>query len=122
YGFISQESMFQTALESNAFLTWMIRIIGLLIMTIGLSMILKPLSVLADVLPILGNIIETGAGFIAFLISLCLTILTIAIAWLFFRPLIGASLILIAGFVIWFIRNKVNKTVVNASAQSSPTA
>ncbi|MFT6047103.1 MAG: hypothetical protein ACI9WC_002816 [Arenicella sp.] len=122
YGFISQESMFQTALESNAFLTWMIRIIGLLIMTIGLSMILKPLSVLADVLPILGNIVETGAGFIAFLISLCLTILTIAIAWLFFRPLIGGSLILMAGFVIWLIRNKVNKTDAKPSAQSASTA
>ncbi|MFT7527496.1 MAG: hypothetical protein ACI9LY_002652, partial [Arenicella sp.] len=51
-----------------------------------------------------------------------LTILTIAIAWLFFRPLIGGSLILVASFVIWLIRKKVNKTDAKPSAPSASTA
>ena len=122
HGIVGQDGMFQTALESNAILTWVLRIIGLIVMTVGLSMILKPLSVVADVLPILGNIVEAGAGLIAFLISIVLTILTIAIAWLFFRPLIGGSLILIAGGVIWLIKNKVKKADTNHSAESTPVA
>ena len=122
YGVVSQQNMFQTALESNAVFTWLLRILSLIMMTIGIGMILKPLSVLADVLPFLGNVVEAGTGLIAFLIALVLTVITIAIAWLVFRPVIGGVLILIAGFVIWMIKNKVKTNAIKPSVDSASTS
>ena len=108
-GVVGQEQMFQSALDSNTFMTWVLRFAGLIIMTVGLSMVLKPLSVVADVLPILGDIVEAGTGFIAGLVAFVLTAITIAFAWLFFRPLIGIGLLILAAVVIWLIRDRIKK-------------
>lgn len=51
-------------------------------MMIGLNLILRPLSVVADVLPIAGTIVGAGVGVVAFLVAAPATLLTIAIAWL----------------------------------------
>jgi len=45
-----------------------------------------------DVVPIIGSIVEAGTGIIAFIVSAILSIITIAIAWLFYRPVIGIIL------------------------------
>ena len=120
YGVVGQEQMFQSALASNTFTTWLLRFAGLIMMTLGLSLILKPLSVLADVLPVLGNIVEAGTGFIAGLVAVVLTAITIAIAWVFFRPLIGIGLLLVAAAVLWVVKNKVKKN--EAATDSEPVA
>ena len=65
-------------------------------MWIGSSMIFKPISVLADVLPFLGSIAGAGIGLITGIISLVLSFITIAIAWLFCRPLIAIGLLVVA--------------------------
>jgi hypothetical protein len=75
-------------------------------MFFGLSMILKPLSVLADVLPILGDIVEMGMGIVAGLVALVCSLVTIAIAWLFYRPILGGILLAVAGFLVWKLIQK----------------
>lgn len=121
YGVVSHEKMFKSALESNTILTWIIRVVGLIIMTIGLILILKPLSIIADVIPILGDIVGAGAGLIAFLVAIVLTVITIAVAWLAFRPLIGVGLLLLAGLVLWVIKGKIkaNKSITNSEANTA---
>lgn len=119
YGVASQAKMFKSALDNNTFLTWAIRIAGLIIMTLGLSLILKPLSVIADVLPILGNIVDAGAGLVAFLVAIVLTVITIAFAWLFFRPLIGGGLLLLAALVMWGIKGKVKRNKITTSSEAT---
>ena len=94
-------AMFATARTNNAIMTWLIRLGGFLLMFIGLSMVFKPLSVLADVLPILGDIVEIGNGFVAGLIALGCSLVTIAIAWIFYRPILGIILLAVAGFCVW---------------------
>ena len=70
-------------------------------MLVGLNLILKPLPVLADVLPILGDILRVGTGIIAFLSAAILSLVTVAIAWVVYRPLLGiALLVLAAGLAI----------------------
>ncbi len=113
----SADAMIQSAQDANKVMTWILRAVGLFLMAIGLKIVLKPLSVLADVLPILGNILESGTGFIAFLLAGVLSLVTIAIAWLFYRPLIGLGLIALAGCLLWVIRVKLKKT-----GQSQPQA
>lgn len=101
------EAMFQKAQSDNKILTWILRAVGLLLMMIGLNMIFKLFSVLADILPFLGNIVEAGTGFIAFLLAAVLSLITIAIAWIIYRPLLGIILLLIAVGLIVLIGTKV---------------
>ena len=98
--------MFETARTNNKITTWLVRIGGFLLMFFGLSMVFKPLSVLADVLPILGDIVEMGMGLVAGLLALICALVTIAIAWLFYRPILGGILLAVAGFFIWKLIQK----------------
>ena len=95
-GIVSAKSMFQKAQDANTMMTWGLRFLGFILMMIGLSMVFKPLSVLADVVPILGSIVGAGTGMIAFLLAGFFSFLTISIAWIFYRPLLGIGLIVIA--------------------------
>jgi hypothetical protein len=101
------EAMFQKAQSDNTILTWVLRAAGFILMMIGLSMIFKVFSVLADVLPFLGSIVEAGTGFIAFLLSAVLSLITIAVAWIVFRPLLGIILLVIAVGLIVLIGGKI---------------
>lgn len=99
-------AMFETARTNNAIMTWLIRLGGFLLMFFGLSTVFKPLSVLADVLPILGDIVGIGTGLVAGIISIVCSLVTIAIAWVFYRPILGILLIAIAGFLVWMLIQK----------------
>ena len=98
--------MFEAARSANATMTWIIRIAGFLLMFFGISMILKPLSVLADVLPILGNIMEIGIGLVAGVVAFACALVTIAIAWIFYRPVLGIILLAAAGAAIFLLWKK----------------
>ena len=108
-GVFSAADMFQKAQQSNKVLTWVLRLVGFLIMMIGLNMILKPLSVIADILPILGNIVGAGTGLIAFLVSLVLSLLTVSIAWIVYRPLLGIILLVCGGGLTFLVATKLRK-------------
>ena len=106
-GIHTAEAMFQKAQSDNTILTWALRAGGFVLMMIGLSMIFKVFSVLADVLPFLGNIVEAGTGFIAFLLAGVLSLITIAVAWIVFRPLLGIILLAVAVGLIVLIGSKI---------------
>ena len=61
---------------------------------------------MADVIPILGNIVGAGTGIIAFLLAACLSLVTIAIAWVFYRPVLGISLLIVAAVLIVLVVKK----------------
>ena len=96
------EAMFAQAKRGNAMMGWVLRLIGFAVMFIGFSAIFKPLDVLADFVPFLGSIVALGTGVISFGLSLCGSLTTIAIAWLWFRPLIAIPLLVAAvGSLVW---------------------
>ena len=106
-------AMFATARSNNAIMTWLIRLGGFIVMFIGLGMVFKPISVLADVLPILGDIVEIGTGIVAGVISFVCALATIAVAWIFYRPIIGILLLVAAGaLVFWLIKKRRAKAQV----------
>jgi hypothetical protein len=72
-------------------------------------MILRPLSVMADVVPLVGNIVGAGTGLVAFLVALALSAVTIAVAWLVYRPLLGLALLAVAGVVAFILIRAVGK-------------
>ena len=104
----SAAAMFAQAQKSNEIKTWVLRGLGFVLMLIGFNLLFKPLSVIADVLPIAGTIVGVGTGIVAFLLSAPLSLLTIASAWVFYRPLIGVPLLLAAGVGIFFLIKKIS--------------
>lgn len=100
-GVADAAEMFADARTANTLFTWGLRLGGFLMMFIGLSMALKPLSVLADVLPILGDVVEMGLSVVAGLVSLVCALVTIGVAWLVYRPVLGIALLAVSGFFVW---------------------
>ena len=109
-GTVDANTMFERELASNTFWTWMLRLIGFIVMVIGLCIALNPIAVLGDVIPFVGNILGAGIFIASLLISLVFTLLTIAIAWLFFRPVLAIILLAIAGGVVFWLKSKKAKT------------
>jgi UDP-N-acetylmuramyl pentapeptide phosphotransferase/UDP-N-acetylglucosamine-1-phosphate transferase len=66
--------------------------------------------VLADVLPFLGSVVSVGTGIISFLASLLLTCITISIAWIVYRPVVGICLLVVGGGLAYLIRNRLQAT------------
>ncbi len=95
-GTFSAGEMFRMEQEGNRLLTWILRGAGFFMMFFGVSLMLGIFPVVASVLPFLGRIAEAGTSFVALIVSLPLTLLTIALAWLVFRPLIGIPVALVA--------------------------
>lgn len=89
--------MIQAAETENTVITWALRLVGVIVMLAGFSLILRPARVLADVVPLLGRIVEFGIGIIAGTLTLVLAPLVIAVAWLAYRPL-WAAVVLVGGF------------------------
>lgn len=115
----SADTMFQGAQSSSNVMTWLLRLVGFLMMYIGLGMVLRPLSVLADLIPLIGDLIGAGASMVSFLIAMPCTLFTIAFAWLFYRPLIAVPLLIagIAGLVFLVKkRNEAKKRKAAAAA------
>jgi hypothetical protein len=108
-GTVTANAMFKKAEQDNAILTWILRVVGFFLMFAGLSMMFKVLSVAADLLPFLGSIIGAGTGMIAFLIAAVLSLITIAVAWIVFRPLLGIVLLAVAIGLIVLIKGKLVK-------------
>ena len=109
-GLHSADSMFQKAQHSNTILTWLLRGGGFLILLIGLKMVLAPLGVIADIVPMIGSMVGVGTTLVAALLSAVLSFVTIGIAWLFYRPLLGGILLAVATVLCFFIFIKVKKT------------
>ena len=108
-GSVGASAMFQQAQDDNSILTWILRVVGLAMMAFGLGLILRPLSVFADVVPLFGTIVGAGTGIIAFFIAVTFSLLTIAFAWLFFRPLLAVGLIAIALAAAWLVRSRMKQ-------------
>lgn len=108
----SAETMFQQAQRSNTIMTWLLRGAGFLVMLIGFRFIFAPLSVFADVLPILGSIVGAGTGLVAGLVAAVFSCITIGAAWFVYRPIIGIIMLVIAGAVgvILFVRLRKSQT------------
>ncbi|WP_421730952.1 TMEM43 family protein [Brevundimonas sp.] len=102
-GAVSAEDMFQGAQDANTFLTWALRIGGLVLLVVGFGLILAPLGVLADVLPLAGTIVRMGTGLVAFVLGAVIGTVTIAIAWFTFRPLLTIAILAVGGGIAFLV-------------------
>ena len=95
-GVVAADVMFKSAERANTVLTWGLRLVGYLVMMFGVLLLLRPIRVVADVVPFFGTLVGMGLGLIAFAVATPLTLLTVAMAWIAHRPALGVSLVLLA--------------------------
>jgi hypothetical protein len=116
-GSLTAPQMFKKAQDANTFMTWLIRLGGFFLMFIGIFMLFRPIVVFADVLPLFGTMLGAGIGLFAFLGAAILSFLTIAIAWVFYRPFIGITMIVLAGAAFyWLLSVGMKKKAARAAA------
>ena len=112
-GAVSMENMFENQHKSNSLMTWILRFIGLFLVVIGFKGIFGILITLLKVLPFLADIVGLGIGLICKVLGLVWSLLIIAIAWLFYRPVIaGVLLAAIVALIVFLVKKgKDNKKV-----------
>ena len=109
-GNVSAEDMFIEAQKENKMMTWIIRIIWLILMYCGFASMFKFIEILAKVIPFLANIIWVWTGIIALWLTLIVWFLTIWIAWLAVRPVIWiCCLVVAAAWIFLLVKSKKDK-------------
>lgn len=92
-GLVPASDMFLTAQEGNRVLTWVIRVVGSLLMAIGFWLVLRPIAVAADVVPMIGSVLGAGAGVAAALLTAIVAPVVVALAWFAYRPLVAGAVL-----------------------------
>ena len=87
--------------EANNMILWALRILGVMLVIAGLKGIFGFLETILKVVPFIANIFGWGVGVVCTVIGVVWSLIVIALAWLFYRPLLGISLLVLAGFLIW---------------------
>jgi len=99
-GTIDAAGMIQSAQDANVMRTWIVRFVGLVMMYMGLMMVFKPLVTVADVVPAVGGLLKIGLGLFSGIVAFALSLITIAIAWIYYRPVLAIILLALAGGAI----------------------
>ncbi|HYD64606.1 TMEM43 family protein [Azospirillum sp.] len=85
-------AMFADAQQAETVITWILRLVGWVVMAIGVMLFFQPFVVLASVLPFLEPLASAGAALLGFVLATPATLVTIAVAWVAHRPLLAAGL------------------------------
>ncbi len=98
-GTVPPEIMFANAEAENALITWLIRGFGLLFLFIGFRLLMGPVDALVSVIPVFGSLVSLGTGLLAFALTALIGPTTIAIAWIWYRPVLAIGILLVGAAV-----------------------
>lgn len=122
-GDFSAAEVFGKMQDENKMWAWILRGIGFVVSFIGFTMIMGVLSAFADSIPLVGSMTRSIVGFVAFLLAIVLTTLTIAFAWVAVRPLLAIPLIVVgigAAFMAWRSSRKKQPVAEPVYASAAP--
>ena len=97
----SGDEIIEAEKEVNNMFLWFLRILGVMMVIGGLKGIFGFIETILKVVPFIAGIFGWGVGLVCTVIGVAWSLIVIAIAWLFYRPLLGISLLVLAGFLIW---------------------
>ena len=123
-GTFTEEELFAQADEENKTLAWILRFVGFALMAGSICLILQPMADAVDIIPFVGDCMQGGMEScifptIAILISLPLTLFTIAIAWLAYRPAWSIPILVGCVAIIAWLYCRTKKVVEGASSNSN---
>jgi len=125
-GVEASDEMIQGAKDANTTMTWILRIIGLILIYTSLRMLLGFPEMLLKVVPFLSSILGIGVGIVCFLLTVVWGGLIIALAWLFYRPILSICILVVAGaagFALWkYKKSKKAAEPAPAPANNAPQA
>lgn len=99
-GTVSAADMFKSEQATNTVFTWILRIVGWLLMFLGVMMSLGPISAFAKFIPFIGNIADWGIMFAGFAVASFFATIIVAVAWVFYRPLIAIGLVVLGVAIV----------------------
>lgn len=108
-GLFTKNQIIKHMQDEDNLLKWILRLTGILIISVGYILTISPITTLASYIPILGGIVGGVLSFILFLIGLIHSLLIITIAWIRFRPLLGISLLAICVGLVFIIKTLIKK-------------
>jgi len=86
-GLVPANKIFKEEFDSNNTLTWILRIVGLVLMFFGFMLLIGLLTTLANIIPIFGSLVEGVSFVVAGILTILLGSVVIAIAWFASRPI-----------------------------------
>ncbi|HVS66891.1 MAG TPA: TMEM43 family protein [Thermoanaerobaculia bacterium] len=121
YGRVTADDIFSSASTGNRMMTWSLRLAGFVLFLIGFGAIMRPLSVLADVIPPVGRLIGAGLGAFSFGLAAISSLVVVAIGWMFYRPVLAIALLAVAVVVIvWLFRRGGRKLAAATAVAPAP--
>jgi hypothetical protein len=84
-GNVSPAAMFKSAQDSDRVMTILLRVLFFVLQWVGIGLLLNPLTVAVDILPIVGLIINQGIGLVSFLAAVVISSVVIAVTWFGYR-------------------------------------
>ena len=120
------DEIIDSAKESNHIMLWIFRIVGILMVIGGLKGIFGFIETILKVVPFIAGIFGWGVGVVCTVIGVAWSLIVIALAWLFYRPLLGISLLALSGFLIWVFafkgKDKLKELAANAKKRNAAPA
>ena len=120
------DEIIEDAQDANSMWTWALRILGVLMVIGGLKGIFGFIETILKVVPFIAGIFGWGIGLVCTIIGIAWSLIIIAIAWLFYRPLLGISLLVLAGFLVWVFafkgKDKLKELAAKAKNKSAAPA
>ena len=104
---VDAQGMVHVMESENTTLTWVLRLVGFVVMSFGIGLVVNPRVVVADVVPFPGSLFGMGVAFTAGVIAAVFALVTISAAWIVYRPLVGVGLLLGAVAII-FVAKKLS--------------
>lgn len=119
-GEVGMDEMFANEHAANKTMGWILRLIGVLLVFFGFKNIFNIITQLLKVLPFLANIADLGVNLVAGVLAFAWCLIVIAIAWLWYRPLLGILLLAAAAALIWFLAKKSKDKKAALAAAGAP--
>ena len=120
------DEIIESAQDANSTWTWILRIVGIMLVISALKMIFGFLSMILKVVPFLASIMGFGVGIICTVVGVAWSLIVIAIAWIFYRPVLGIILLVLAGFLVWVFafkgKDKLKELAAKATTKAAPQA
>uniref|UniRef100_A0A8B9L576 Transmembrane protein 43 n=1 Tax=Astyanax mexicanus TaxID=7994 RepID=A0A8B9L576_ASTMX len=103
---LTAEEVFAKEHQMNVMKTWALRAGGWFLMFLGISLTTRIIYTLVDWVPVLRELVSVGLKVFALCVSCSLSLLTIAVGWLFYRPLLAGLISALALVPILIARSR----------------